>query len=357
MYPAVNALLGSWPLLRAERLETVDATVRVRELLARPELLERCLTRDGWLAIGVTLVEVEPNGEVLPTRAGYDPASDDFGIGVNPFSYEGTLWYALSDLIAAALLNPIINGADTEAPRVLRAVRLVAAGDQADLRPVRLRGGELIDPYRADPFVRMIEKRHRVLRDPALGDEERERLERFLKITANATAYGVLARFDRRDPSNERGLTVYGPDEQPSIGSSRTPEDQGPFCFPPIAASITAGARLMLALLERVVFDQGGSYAFCDSDSMAIVATPRGATIPCPTAVGDTIRALSWPSLRRILARFDQLNPFDPALVPSPWKVEADSLTRRPCTAMRSAPSAAASTAPETRARRRSSPP
>lgn len=32
----------------------------------------------------------------------------------------------------------------------------------------------------------------------------------------------------------------------------------------------------MLALLERVVTDQGGSYAFCDTDSMAVVATDNG---------------------------------------------------------------------------------
>ena len=40
-------------------------------------------------------------------------------------------------------------------------------------------------------------------------------------------------------------------------------------------ASITAAARLMLALLEREVTKVGGSYAFCDTDSLAIVATPR----------------------------------------------------------------------------------
>jgi hypothetical protein len=32
--------------------------------------------------------------------------------------------------------------------------------------------------------------------------------------------------------------------------------------------------------------------------------------------------------VRRLLARFDELNPYDRQLVRSPWKAEADSLTR-----------------------------
>jgi hypothetical protein len=328
MYPAVNALLDTWPLLRADRLETIDATLEARELLTAPDLLGRCLTPEFWAAMGVTLIQVEPRRDVLPVRAGYDPATDDFGIGVNPFSYEGALWYALPDLIAAALLNPITENAKPASPRVTRAVRLVTAGDQPDLQWVQLRGGVTIDPYNEDPFIRMIEERHRVLDDLILPREERDRVERFLKITANATAYGVLARFDRQERSTDVGLTVFGPDEQPTVGSSPTPEDPGPFCFPPIAAAITAGARLMLALLERLVTDAGGTYAFCDTDSMAIVTTPRGTTIPCTTATGSTVRALAWRDVRQILHRFDHLNPFDPALVRSPWGVEAESLNR-----------------------------
>jgi hypothetical protein len=327
MYPSVNALLGTWQLLRAERLETRDATRKVRKLLADPGLLERCLTREFWQSLGVTLVELVSAGDVLPTRARYDPASNDFGIGVNPLSYHGRLWYALPDIIAAAILNPTEDTARS-LRAIKRAVQLIPVGTQLCLSPVRLRGAETIDPTGDDPFIRMIEQRQRVLNDRSLDNHERDRLERFLKITANATAYGVLARFDRREHGTPVELTIYGPDDDPSITASQTPDDPGPFCFPPIAASITAGARLMLALLERLVTDHSGNYAFCDTDSMAIVASPRGATIPCPSADGSRIRALPWMTVRQILARFDDLNPYDPTLVPSPWKVEADSLTQ-----------------------------
>jgi len=66
---------------------------------------------------------------------------------------------------------------------------------------VLLRGHRPVDPGgEADPFVAVIEERPRVRHDPALPAEERDRLDLFLKITANATAYGLLARFDRRSP-------------------------------------------------------------------------------------------------------------------------------------------------------------
>ncbi len=328
MYPSVNALLGTWRLLIADQLSRKDVTQEVRRLLGDGNLLERCLEPELWRQLGVTLVEVEPAGAVLPTRARYDPTSTDFGIGVNPLSYEGRLWYALPDLIAAVLLTPAV-AANAPLLQVKRALRLTPIGTQRDLKPVQLRGGKTINPITDDPFVHMIEERQRVLRDHSLNEAERNRLERFLKITANATAYGVLARFDRREQSKPTAVTVYGPDQDPANTPTPTPEDPGPFCFPPVAATITAGARLMLALLERLVVDAGGRYAFCDTDSMAIVATREGRDVPCATPDGsNTIRALRWSAVESILARFNQLNPYDPALVASPWKVEADSLTR-----------------------------
>ena len=86
----------------------------------------------------------------------------------------------------------------------------------------------------------------------SLPESERDRLELFLKITANATAYGSLARFDRRDLAEKVPVTVHGPDLEPRQERISTPEDPGPYCFPPVACSITAGARLMLAILERL---------------------------------------------------------------------------------------------------------
>ena len=322
MYPAINELLGTWKLLRAAGLRTIEATDRVGELLNDKRLVDRCLTPELWREVGVTLVEIEPDEDVLPVRATYQPDSDDLGIGVNPLTYEGRLWYALPDVLSAALLG-------NRAPRVSRAIRLEGDGIQHGLRAVKLRGGTLIDPLAdRDPFLVMIEERARVKADANRPKVERDRLQLFLKITANATAYGSLARFDRRDLAEEVPVTVHGPDPQPRHERIKTPEDPGPYCFPPVACSITAGARLVLALLERLVTDQGGSYAFCDTDSMAIVATPDGGPVPCHTDERETITALPWATVRGILDRFQSLNPYDPTLL-QPWKVEHKSLERQ----------------------------
>jgi len=321
MYPTVNALLGTWSLMRARNLCTEDATDRVRELLQAPDLFERCFEPGFWRAeIRVTLVEIEsPQEQILPVRGFYDPDSRDPRIGLNPFSYDGRLWYMLPDVIASAILTG-------HPPGVVRAIRLVPRGIQDGLRPVRVRGGPEIDPRSTDPFMAMIEERQRVRANLDLPEDERDRVALFLKITANSTAYGVLARFDRRELARSATVEVFGPDELPVGAKTKNPEDPGPFCFPPVAASITAGARLVLAMLERSVTDAGGAYAFCDTDSMAIVCLPRGGSVACQTQRGRSIRALSAKVVRSILARFDDLNPYDRDLVPSFWKVEHDSL-------------------------------
>ena len=74
----------------------------------------------------------------------------------------------------------------------------------------------------------------------------------------------------------------------------------------------------MLALLERLVTDAGGTYAFCDTDWMAIVATPDGGQVPCQTAAdGETIRALAGGRSTRSSTASSTLNPYDPTPLPN----------------------------------------
>ena len=63
----------------------------------------------------------------MPVRAAYDPASGDYGIGLNPFRSDGTAWYALADLVASVILTGRV-------PTVRRAVTF---------RPVRHQGGSV----------------------------------------------------------------------------------------------------------------------------------------------------------------------------------------------------------------------
>ncbi|MGD0581165.1 MAG: hypothetical protein ABSC08_19855, partial [Bryobacteraceae bacterium] len=110
------------------------------------------------------------------------------------------------------------------------------------------------------------------------------------------------------------------------------PDVPGEFCFPPLAALITGGARLMLAQLEHSVREMGGTYAMEDTDSMAIVATEHGGMVPCPGGPlrmpdgRDAVVALSWKQVDAIVERFAALNPYDRDAVPdSILKVEDDN--------------------------------
>lgn len=316
----------------------------VRRLVNDPDLSERLLQPGtGRDDIGVTLVEIDHiDGLRLPVRAPYEqhprhetdhdptsPPAGDYGIGVNPLHYDGTLWYALPDVLAATLLSDTV-------PRIKQAIRLHAEGVQGSLRPVLLRGGDQLDPGDAtNRFVRMIELRHRIRRDPSIDGVEKARLDQFLKITANAAAYGSLALFDRREHANPVRVTVYGPGDKAFETATKNPEIPGPYTFPPVAASITAGARLILAMMEQRITDAGGSYAFMDTDSVAIIATPTGGRLDLPTAPRQDLHALSHEQVRSLLRDFAPLDPYsddvqndDPALRRSPWKVEHDSLNQ-----------------------------
>lgn len=79
----------------------------------------------------------------------------------------------------------------------------------------------------------------------------------------------------------------------------------------------------MLAMLERAVTNAGGTHAFCDTDSMAIVCSYNPDPIPCPTIDGtDQIYPLSPVQVRGILDRFQPLNPCRIDLIRGLWRAE-----------------------------------
>lgn len=321
MYPTVNALMGLWDYVTAESLELVDATEEVSALLARVTP-DEWFARAPWRALPF-FARIRPRGDILPVRAQYASESDAWNIGVNPLTADFPVWVAGPDLVASALLMG-------RAPELLEARRLVPRGRQSSLKPLRLRGQLLVDPRGVDFFRAVIEMRKSLGARPSPTDTERARLDQFLKVLANSGSYGVFAEMNRRDlPSDERAdVILYAPGE-PLAARTRAPETHGALTFPPFAALITAAARLMLALLERAVTDLGGAYAFCDTDSMAIVATERGGLIACPEGAYTlpdgraAIRALSWDQVRGIVARFEALSPYDRGAIPgSILKVE-----------------------------------
>jgi hypothetical protein len=176
------------------------------------------------------------------------------------------------------------------------------------MKSVKL-GEGFINPSRDDFFRKVIEERK--------GKQKSDPLYYFLKILANAGCYGIYAEVNRQH---------HGKNDSKHIGIfsgeiSRTEracevELPGPWYFPPVSALITAGGRLLLAILEKMVTDASGTYLMCDTDSMAIVASEHGGLVPrnggpyrMPDG-RDAIKALSWEETRGIVDKFRTLNPF-----------------------------------------------
>lgn len=330
MYPTVCTLMGLWRFLTSRRIDLEDGTDEVRALLAKTTL-DDCLSPAFWPQL-VGLVQILPEGDILPCRAPYR-GGPQRQIGINPLSMDEALWYTIADAVASKLRTG-------RAPRIIRAIRLVTEGKSPKLHPVSLRGAANVDPRAQDFFKTVIEVRQQVAVRPDLPAEERRRLARFLKVLANSTSYGIFAEMRRHElPAGRREqVAVYGLDDQPITVRVAAPEEPGEFTFSPLGTLIPGAGRLMLAMLERLVADAGGVFAFCDTDSMAIVSTRRGGLLPCPGGPerrpdgSEAVRALSWNDVERVRERFGDLNPYDKSAVPSILKLEEvnfDPTTRK----------------------------
>lgn len=315
MYPTVNVLMDLWTWQQAGNLERVDATEDVQALLSDLDP-EDIFDRDLWPQLRFFAL-VQPDEDIQPIRGEYDPATRGTNIGVNIATSDEPLWVAGPDLVASMLLTGTV-------PTIERAFRLVPRGQQDGLRAVEL-GGELpVDPRREDFFQRVIEER-KSLDQRGFPEWKQAWLNTALKIQANAGSYGINAEMIRheRPESNPDVVRIHGRDGSFRHETTR-PEEPGSFAFPPLAALITAGARLMLTAAEWCIGEKGGTYVLCDTDSMVIVATPQGDLVPCPggshrTKDGEeAVRALSFEDVSEIQERFESLHPYDRERVPQP---------------------------------------
>ena len=309
MYPTVCGLMGLSRFLTCARIKiSEEDPARVERWLIR-QSLESCFDQRLWPRLTV-LVLVEPDGDILPVRARYSEGGS-YGIGVNSFFSDDPIWLTLADALASRLLTG-------KTPKILRCIRLTPVGRAAGIRPFSVRGSRSIDPTTEDVFRAMVEERRRL---EQLGDVESKRSANGLKTVANSGAYGIFAELNRQESRAEPSpVSVFGLDQFDSEVSAV--EERGEFFFSPLAALVTGAARLMLALLECSVTEAGSSYAFCDTDSMAIVASEKGGLVPCSggseidSQGGECVRALPWSEVTRISEQFEALNPYDRSLVP-----------------------------------------
>ena len=334
MYPTVFALLGLWSWVTAERLTSVAATDEARALLGSLDR-ERLHDPAFWPQLAGVFCRVRPAGDLLPVRARYgaddgdacDGVSGSAGawtIGLNELRTDTDLWYTLADLVVARMLGHTT-------PTIVEAFGIVPVGRAAELQPVMLRGSIPVDPRTDDLFRLATEERARLKADPILTDHERGRLRQFLKTFANGGAYGIFAEFRQLDPVRG-GTVVAAHGLWPMAARVTTPEEPGAFSFPPLAATITGAARLLLALLQADVEARGGTYVACDTDSLLIVASEAGGLLACPGGLErlrdgrEAVRALPYQEVGEVLAGLDALLPYAPGAIRALVKLEDQNL-------------------------------
>jgi hypothetical protein len=313
MYPTVNALMGLWKLFTAKRVEAVDATEEVRTLLERVTL-DECFNKALWpQLVGVALVE--PDNDVLPIRAKFDPTVTNIAVQRIERSLTGPQWYSIGDLVASKILTG-------HAPLVLKAYGLRGVGQLPGMRPASFRGVE-VDPNTDDLWVELVSQRAKVKQrtrghlDGCICEDCR--LSEFLKTMVNAGSYGIFSEMHRDDKPGSVEISTGGASWSKTVD---TPEAPGRFCFMPFAASITGGCRLLLSMVERMVSDAGSVHVFCDTDSMAIPCSPNGREIDCD---GGPIRTLTPDVVDAIQDRFNALNPYPAVAVAHVLKTEIGS--------------------------------
>ena len=309
-YPTINSLLGNPDVLRAESLSFDDATEEVRRFVARITLNDS-FKRKTWKKMNF-FARIHPDNDVVPVRAEYHNDGVTKNIGVNYFSSSEPIWLSGPDVIASKLLSG-------KAPRIEKAIRMVPHGRQKGLRPTNLRGMVAVDPQTDDLFQVMVEEKQ-------VHKTSDEALSYFLKICANSASYGMFFELTPQKKFNAAKVKVFS-GEHNHEQSVTTIEKQGEWYFPPIAALITGGAHLFLAMLEQCITDQGGRHLFCDTDSMCIVASRTGGSVACPNE--PRIKALSWKDVEKIARRFTSLNCYNRRKVPgSILKIEKVNFVR-----------------------------
>lgn len=312
MYPTVNCLMGLWHHVKASRIDIQDVTAEVQDFLDNVTF-DELFIRDTWTRMSV-IVLLQPDGEILPVRARYS-LQGSWKIGINPYFSDTPQYYALADVIASKLLSG-------KTPKIIKAFRYIPVGIQKGLCALRSAGITEVNPAKDDFFAKLTEERVKVKKaiEPydRLSNPEREDLQLALKILVNSGSYGIFAEMN---PTGDKKAisSIYGNSGIFDCDTDKL-EKPGDFSMAHMAALIPAGARLMLALLEKCVGDRGGVHVFTDTDSMAVVSTKEGSTITITARQHDQtteqqVRALSWQDIDDIAGKFESLNPFDPQVV------------------------------------------
>lgn len=324
-YPTVYCLQDLQRYLIADHVDwSYENPARVQAMLDGVEVGD-VLRSEFWLALDA-LVLVSPDGDRLPTRASYfrrpEESKGNVSKSLNvalPYRSGGPAqWYTLADCVASKLMTG-------KAPRATKVMRFKPGPTQADLEAIDIAGNPTyrVDPASQDFIGRLVEMRADVKADQAVKHAADDLLaaaglkatEQAMKATANSSAYGSPIEMNPIEHRKPTKVTVHQPDGASYQASVVRTERVGKWFHPLIATLVAAGGRLLLATAMHLVSRRGGHYAFCDTDSLFIVATEDGRHVPCAhgdTTVGgeEAIASLTWGQVRELVDRFEALDPY-----------------------------------------------
>jgi hypothetical protein len=270
-YPAVAVLIDWWRYVTAHHVRRRDVTAQFREFLGSPDLGELMCDKATWRRWGLTRVVLRLSGAPVPVELPRDDGTSRMYVTPADAERYDCAW---PDAVSAV----ISSGGGVE---VLEATRLDPVREQEDLVPTEVPGAWL-DPVE-DPVVALVLTRQLAKR---AGDS---RLAAALRVVVNSLVYGIFCRFDPTGDGDER---------------------PGPFCFPPLAATIASGCRCLLALAERAIEDLGGVIAYKDTDGFIVTASRASQPGKLQLASGEFRRILTYDEICSAMAHFACLDPF-----------------------------------------------
>jgi hypothetical protein len=80
------------------------------------------------------------------------------------------------------------------------------------LESCKLRGVVDVDPRKQDFFRVVIEERRRLSKRSDISELEHTRLDKALKVLANAASYGIYAEMHRKESDRKQTVTCHGID-------------------------------------------------------------------------------------------------------------------------------------------------
>lgn len=234
--------------LAAERLTFVEDTEAIRNFVESVTLDDLCRS-ETWPRLAA-LCWIEPAGEILPVRASFAErgGADRFTLAMPERHGDGPVVVYLADVVLAKLLSG-------RAPAIIRGERIVPE-ERRKLRKARLVGGASFDPERDQLFTTLVEEGERFNRGERryadIPEAVRVAILPGIKAIGNIGCFGTLIETRGIDllPGRREEATLLS-DGEPIRTAITHPEDPARFACPPLAGLVTAGGRLLLAMVHR----------------------------------------------------------------------------------------------------------